>query len=116
MTTTAIATRPVPGPTVDVFIPRPVRRGPRVKRDPTQVQLALIDAGKSLCTELLHNPIASMIGGVMVIELAQMVKPDGKHQLISDLLGSAIETILITQGALEAVGDAAGKLNFLKLP
>lgn len=116
MTTTAIAVRPANRPPVDVLIPRPVRRGPRVKRDPTPVQLRLIDAGEHIITAVIQNPIMAMIGGCVVVEVCQMIKPNGRTPLLSSFLGGAIETIIVSQGALSAVGDAVGKLNLLKLP
>jgi len=116
MTTAALATIPAARPPVEVIIPTPARRRYRAaKPDSTPVKLAAIAAGKDILTEILRNPIASVIGGCVVVELCQMIKPDGKHQLLSDFLGGTIETLIVTTGALDAVGKAAGNIKLLQL-
>lgn len=114
MVTTALTTTAQRLPAIDVVIPRPIRRR-REKPDDTAVKLAAIAAGKEITVEMLHNPFFSLIGGFMVIEVAQMIKPDGKHQLISDFLGSSVETLMFVKGGFDVLGSALGNAGIAKL-
>jgi len=81
----------------------------KVSRDETTRET--IKAFRDIAVEMLKSPLFQMVLCVMVVELGQMVKPDGKNQLISDITGSAIEGVVISSEAIKSLGEAASVLS-----
>ncbi len=81
----------------------------RVEREKTRREVIL--AGRDLAVIMAKSPLIQLFAFVALVELAQMVRPDGKNQLISDNWGTAMETLAITQGSLQSLGAAVSEVG-----
>jgi hypothetical protein len=81
-----------------------------------QTRAKTLDIARDLSLQVLTNPAIQMLLFVMLVELAQMIKPNGKNQLISSGLGSTLEGVVITTGSLKTIADAVGQAAGAAIP
>lgn len=64
---------------------------------------------------LARAPIFQMVIGVAAVEIAQMIRPDGDHQLISDHWGTVIEGTITGGAILKSLGEVVNVSDLVKV-
>lgn len=74
-----------------------------VKLSQEQTKQTVITSGKDVMITLLNSPLMQLATFCAFIELCQMIRPDGEHQLISDYIGSTLQGVAISTQTVQAL-------------
>ena len=72
-----------------------------VKVEQEKTKQVVLTSGRDVALSLLSNPLMQLATFVAFVEVCQMIRPDGEHQLISENWGNTLETIAVTGKSID---------------